>query len=229
MSPGLAAAVLVAPVVALGVLALRPGGLAAIGRIRVHGFVWVLVAAAVQALRTADPAWASSFLHAAGGAVPALVLGACAVGFVLANTRGRPRAAVLAAAVAGLGAVLNAAATAINGGMPFSVAAARTAGIDAASIADPTPGHVPIDAATRLVAFADVVPVPGLHLVFSVGDVLLWAGLAACLVVVALRRPADVVAPPADSGPELPGVAGVHHSTALTSPDAPSAVARSTA
>ena len=229
MSPGLLAVLLVAPAIAVAVLALRPGGLAALSRFRVRGMPWVLAGAAVQALRTADPAWASGFLHAAGGAATALVLGGCAVGFVLANLRDRPRGAALAAGVAGLGALLNAAATALNGGMPFSVRAAAAAGIDAASIADPTPGHVPIDTGTRLAAIADVVPVPGLHLVFSLGDVLLWGGLAACLVVAALHTQRSVVVPPDDATTEPPGAAGVHHRTALTSPDAPSAVARSTA
>ena len=57
--------------------------------------------------------------------------------------------------------------TALNGGMPFSVPAARSVGLDVAG----SPGHVPIDGSTLLVPLADLVPVPGVAMVFSVGDV----------------------------------------------------------
>jgi hypothetical protein len=103
----------------------------------------------------------------------------------------------VALAVAATGALANALATALNGGMPFSVPAARSVGLDVTG----APGHVPIDASTLLVPLADLVPVPGLAMVFSVGDVLLWTGLAAVLVLAAT---AGSTRPPGDA-------AGVHH------------------
>ena len=202
----------VVPAVAALVLLLRRGGLGGLTQLRVRGAPWAFAGAAVQALRTQDPAWASGLLHAAGGALAALALAVCAVGFALANARRAGRGVRIALVVATAGALANALATALNGGMPFSVAAARSVGLDVAG----SPGHVPIDGSTLLVPLADLVPLPGAALVFSVGDLLLWGGLAAVLVLAATRHH------------PLPGDrAGVHHPTATASAAAP-AVTRST-
>lgn len=185
--------------------------LGTLSHVRVRGAPWAAAGAAVQALRTHDPAWASGVLHVAGGAPAALALAVCAVGFALANARHAGRAVRVALVVATTGALANALATALNGGMPFSVPAARSLGLDVSG----APGHVPIGDSTLLVPLADLVPLPGLDLVFSIGDVLLWGGLAAVLVL-AVRRTT------------LPGSpAGVHHPTAAPAVAAPT-VPRST-
>jgi len=41
-----------------------------------------------------------------------------------------------------------------------------------------------------LVTLGDVIPVPGVHAVVSIGDLLLLAGIAASIVVLMLPRPA---------------------------------------
>jgi len=188
---------LIVPTLAALVLVLRRGGLAALTHVRVRGAPWALTGAALTALRSADPAWASRVLGAAGGVLVPLGLAVCAVGFAFANARHAGRGVRIALAVAATGALANALATALNGGMPFSAPAARSVGLDVTG----APGHVPIDSSTLLVPLADLVPVPGLAMVFSVGDVLLWTGLAAVLVLAAAAGPTR---PPGDA-------AGVHH------------------
>ncbi|GEK21812.1 DUF5317 family protein [Cellulomonas xylanilytica] len=205
MESALVVVLLVVPVLAALVLVLRRGGLASLAHVRVRGAPWALTGAAVQALRSADPAWASGLLDAAGGALVPLALAVCAVGFAFANARGAGRGVRIALVVATVGALSNALATALNGGMPFSVPAARSVGLDVTG----APGHVPIDGSTVLVPLADLVPVPGVAMVFSVGDVLLWVGLAAVLVLAAAAT-------------RLPGgPAGAHHPPAAAPATAP--------
>src|SRR5450830_765984 len=181
MNRALLMVLLVAPVLALVVVAGRRGGLSAISRFEVRGKGWVLVAALAQAVRGSGLAWGG-----AGSAWWSLVLAGCAVGFAWANARRASTWVRVALATFAAGALTNAVATALNGGMPFSVAGARTAGMGATSIVSPPPGHVPVTQGTRLVALSDVIPVPGLHIVLSAGDLLLWAGLAGLLVAAAV-------------------------------------------
>jgi|GEM_PF-1482500 len=154
---------------------------------------WVAAAAGVQALRSADPEWAASVLRPGGGVVVTSLLGACVAGLLATTWGSADRVARVALVALALGAGANLLATATNGGMPFEVAAARAAGIPEAHIAEPPPGHVAAGEGTRLVALADVFPVPGAGVVFSAGDVLLSAGAAGLLValVATPRRPGD--------------------------------------
>lgn len=113
-----------------------------------------------------------------------LVLAACVL-FAWWNRHGRPvvRASVLAVA---LGAGLNAAATLAYGGMPVLRSAALDAGNSAADLAGPHPkiGYVLSDDRGWFAHYAgDFIPVPGTGVVFSIGDILLWAGLAVLLAL----------------------------------------------
>lgn len=208
---------LIVPVAIVIGLLLRGDGISALADLRVRGLLWAIAGALVQLLRTTDPTWAAGPLHAAGRALPPLALALCATGFALANARGATRGVRAALAAMLTGALANALATALNGGMPFSVSGARTAGIPAEHIAAPTPGHVPIDDGTALVALADVIGVPMLGIVLSVGDLLLWGGLAAALVIGARRSTTR------------PGaIAGEHHQSGPTPAGSPPAVERST-
>jgi len=191
MNTGIALVLLVAPATAVLVLAVRHDGPAALGRIHLRGKGWVFAAAAVQYLRGSGVAGDAGLPD---GVLLALLC-ACGLGFALANARGASRAARWSLGSAVLGLALNALATVVNGGMPFSVPGARAAGMSEAAIAAPPPGHVPMDGGTHLAVLADVVPVPGLHIVFSLGDVLLWAGLAGYLVAAATATHV----PPGDS------------------------------
>ena len=69
MEAALVVLLLIVPVLAALVLVLRRGGLASLANVRVRGAPWALSGAALQALRSADPAWAAGVLHAAGGAL----------------------------------------------------------------------------------------------------------------------------------------------------------------
>jgi hypothetical protein len=59
------------------------------------------------------------------------------------------------------------------------------AGLPEPLIAAPGPHYEPTSETTVLVGFADVIPVPLLQKVVSVGDLLMFIGLAALLVVLA--------------------------------------------
>ncbi|MGY4643828.1 DUF5317 family protein [Cellulomonas sp. URHB0016] len=206
------ALLLILPAVAALAIVLRRDGLTSLSRVRVRGAPWAAAGAAVQAVRSAHPDWAAGVLDAAGGALVPLALGGCAVGFAAANARAARGAVRVALSLAATGALANALATALNGGMPFSVPAARSVGLDVTG----APGHVPLDASTLVVPLADLVPVPGVAIVFSAGDVLLWVGLAAALVLVAAR-------------PTAPGVpAGVHEPVPVAVCAATPVVTRST-
>jgi hypothetical protein len=83
-----------------------------------------------------------------------------------------------------LGAGLNALAIGLNGRMPYSPAAADSAGLRTHVV---TPKNTPAGEGTRLAGIGDIIPIPVLHKVASPGDVLITTG-AAALVVLAMRR-----------------------------------------
>jgi Family of unknown function (DUF5317) len=100
-----------------------------------------------------------------------------AVNLPASAPRARPG---LAALVTGF--TLNVVTRAVNHGMPFSVAAARWAGADEHAIWTPHPGHRPMSGGTGLAALADIIPVPGLRTVMSLGDLLMVIGIVWFLV-----------------------------------------------
>jgi hypothetical protein len=83
-----------------------------------------------------------------------------------------------------LGALLNGAAIAANGRMPYDPAAVEAVGLPAGI---ETPKNVPAGPDTRLAGLGDVLPVPGLRKVVSVGDLLIAVG-AASFVALVMRR-----------------------------------------
>lgn len=182
--------------------------------LRVHGAELLWAGAAVQALRATEPAWAAPVLHVGGGRAAALTVWALGAAFVTVNARRSSGAARAAFVLLGLGFTLNTLATVVNDGMPYSVEAGRAAGMSEAALASGGPGHVPVDPSTRLVALGDVLPVPGIRAVASVGDVGMLVGIVG--VVVALvppRRPAGAPGEPAPVPVPVPG-----HRTPSTGP-----------
>ncbi|GIE98886.1 hypothetical protein Ari01nite_63510 [Paractinoplanes rishiriensis] len=178
MSLPLAVAIAVAIVVTgLRTGGLRTGGLRALLRLRLRHRWLVGAAAAVQLVRLTDPAWAAAVLRPWRGALPVIAIWVLVVAFAIANVstlHGRARAA-MALFVTGMS--MNFAAIVANGGMPFSVPAARRAGFTEAEIGTDVLGHPPLTPGSRLTPLADVIPLPGLHIVASAGDVLIFAGL----------------------------------------------------
>lgn len=91
-------------------------------------------------------------------------------GFLLANHR------LPGLRLALVGVALNAVVIGANGAMPVSTHALRAVNSDA--VRDCGVKHEPLTAQTVLPWFADVIPIPGIKQIVSVGDVVLAMGLA---------------------------------------------------
>jgi hypothetical protein len=89
-----------------------------------------------------------------------------------------------------LGGLMNAAAIAANGRMPFSESALRAAQVSTEQRArgDRSPKHVAADEDTRLLWLGDIIPVAPIEKVVSIGDIVLLLGVAA-LLTGAMRAP----------------------------------------
>lgn len=157
--------------VALGVAAglVLGGRFARLGRLEI---AWWPVLVAAIAVRFVAP-----MLGAA--ATILYVVGFAAIATVALTNRGLPGMWLIAA-----GAALNLVVVAANGGMPVDEGALVTAGAT-------MPGdrlHVALEGATRLAPLADVIPLPIVRGVYSLGDVLLALG-GFWLPFAWLRRP----------------------------------------
>ncbi|MFW5933655.1 MAG: DUF5317 domain-containing protein [Actinomycetota bacterium] len=134
------------------------------------GWTWLLfVGVGVQAV--VNLAAARQWLPDAGWSGWSLLLLSqlLIVGFLIAN-RSLPGTWLVAAGLA-----LNAIVIAANGAMPVDPAAIRAIGMEGAEVA---PGkHTLMTSSTRLPWLADVIPVPPLRSIISVGDLVLAVGL----------------------------------------------------
>ncbi len=90
--------------------------------------------------------------------------------------------------LAGVGILMNLSVIASNGGMPVLPEAAGLAGSNGTIDFEEHYKHVLLDQSTRLPFLGDVIPLPVLHQVISLGDVFLAVGLAQFLED-QLRRP----------------------------------------
>lgn len=87
-----------------------------------------------------------------------------------------------------LGTSSNSLPITVLGAMPYSVPSARIAGYSSAELATDAPGYISLDAVSPLwTPVADIIPIPILMKVLSLGDVFLFVGLV--LLVVACCRP----------------------------------------
>ena len=158
--------VLLAVVIAVPA-ALMKGG--SIRRLTSLHFRWIPVLAAALLLDVAvellvsDPSPALKTGVTGGTFLLALV-------FVMANVRLRGMALVA------IGLLLNLAAILSNGAMPVSRDAARNAGSPISDLNDGLK-HEVLRNHTALPWIADIFPVPALGFVFSIGDVLIAAGI----------------------------------------------------
>jgi len=101
--------------------------------------------------------------------------------WLCANLPGRSRAIKVATALIMLGGLMNAAAIAANGRMPFAPSAVQAAHESAEQQArgERSPKHVAAHAGTHLRWLGDVIPVAPIRKVVSAGDLVLLAGVAA--------------------------------------------------
>ncbi|GIH02620.1 hypothetical protein Rhe02_06870 [Rhizocola hellebori] len=164
-------------------------------RLRYPALIWA--AAAIAALRYADPAWLPETLRRDSGillAVAVWVLGAI---WVWTNLPGRPPGQRVGLLVLLAGGAANAVAIAVNrGAMPY--ARAGTQGTGSSPRPDEAVGHAAWEAGRhRLAWLSDVIPVPGTAVLVSVGDLLLIGGIAALLVSAMRPRPSKQLSPTA--------------------------------
>ena len=156
------------------------GRLAGLARLRLRGLWLLWVAAAVQAGQYVPPV---RRLVEQDAHIPMLGIVFAVVAVWLGRNLRQPsrwlRAAVAAILI---GASLNAAAILANGRMPYSPHAAVVAGVP---IDSQTPKNEPAHAGTRLAGLGDVIPVPPLRKIVSVGDLVIGLG-AASLVALAM-------------------------------------------
>lgn len=114
-----------------------------------------------------SPAWLTR-----DGALGVLIVSNVAVIAFLAMNRRLP-----GLWLASLGLLLNLVVIGANGAMPVSVEGARAAGLEAPPVAG-TVKHERVDENTELPWLADVIPLPGMRQILSLGDFALILGLA---------------------------------------------------
>jgi hypothetical protein len=142
-------------------------------RVRLAGLIWA--AALVQLFRGVLPPGV--------GPLPVVLIWVLGATFVVVNLGGRPAGVRAGLVLLALGFTLNTVAILANGAMPVSADAARAAGF-AAGIR-PDGRYEPLSDATVLPALGDIVAVPGLQKVISLGDLVMLAGITGLLVAAA--------------------------------------------
>ena len=160
--------ILLAAVIAAGLALARGGSLRDLAATH-FDHVWLLVTSLVLqvALDVWDPAW----LGEGAGQVLLAISYAGVVAFLILNRR------LPGVTIAAVGLAMNALVISLNGAMPVSDWALRSAG-GTESVSDQRVKHEPLDDDTILPIFADLIPVPGAGQVISLGDVVLGIGLA---------------------------------------------------
>jgi Family of unknown function (DUF5317) len=160
------ATLFLAPVTA-GVLAgyAAGGSLAGLRSTRLRALWLLWLAAAVQvgelSVRALGRDWRLLLL-----AVTFALAGA----WLVANLPGRSLPMKAAACAALAGGLANGVAIAVNGRMPYLPSAARAAGIAPGLV---TPKNAAATPGSHLVALGDTIPVPPLHAIISIGDILI--------------------------------------------------------
>lgn len=136
----------------------------------------------------ADPAW----LDDTGGLAVLLLTNLVVVAFLALNRH------LPGMQLAALGLFLNVVVIAANGAMPVSESAAATVGL-ADELQDPGVKHEVLDSDTKLGFLGDVIPIPVLNKLISVGDVVLALGIGLLAYRRTLGEPSEA-REPATSG-----------------------------
>jgi hypothetical protein len=173
-----------APIVAgVGIGYLMRGRLSELGgRFRAVWLLWL--AAAVQMLHNSSAGARRVVMDRTGMSMLVIVFGIGLL-WVAFNLWHWQPAMRYAGVVVMIGAIANCAAVAANGRMPYSSHAAAIVGVPAGAT---TPKNEPALDHSRLTLLADNVPIPPLHKIVSVGDVLIAAGTVALLAAAMRRR-----------------------------------------
>jgi uncharacterized protein DUF5317 len=160
---------LVAAIVAGATAVARGGSLKALADTK---FAWVALLFVGLGIQLGAQIWAPSWLDGAAGTALLVGTNLLVVVFLFMN-RALPGIYLIAGGLA-----LNVLVITLNGAMPVSLEAARSAGME-----PPPPGradveHERLNDDTTLPWLADVIAVPRVPQVFSVGDVVLGLGVA---------------------------------------------------
>jgi len=157
---------LIAAVVAAAIGLLRGGSLESLAA---TPFRWLVLLWAGLLVQLGFDIWDPPWLDSTGGLMIVLLTNLLVAAFLAANSR------LPGMILATIGMTLNVVVIALNGAMPVSLRAARVAEVDIEQLGIK---HEVLDPSTRLPWLADVIPVPGLAILISVGDVVLAAGIA---------------------------------------------------
>ena len=154
--------------VALTAGLLRGGSLASLADTRLR---WLVLLFEGLIIQVAFDLWDPPGLTTTGGLAVLLVSNAAVAGFLLLNGR------VPGMLIIGLGLLLNTVVITANQAMPVSAAAAARAGLDPPPRISDDLKHERLDSDTRLGWLGDVIPIPGIKEVLSLGDVVLALGV----------------------------------------------------
>jgi hypothetical protein len=183
--------VMLLPAIVAVALILVRGSSDRLAHIRIRAWWLIIPAAVLQWINSEGHYPPSVGVEAATRVVTAICLVLLAV-LCWLNWATRGRTVRVGLGLVFAGTVANALPILAYGGMPYSTSAALTSGFSRDQLTERANGHIPIesDHATLLVALSDLVPIPGLMKVVSVGDIALVVGLVVMLVGLAgLRRP----------------------------------------
>lgn len=159
---------------ALGIALWRGGSLQALADTRVR---WLLLLLQGLLIQVAFDVWDPPGLTRTHALGVLLISNAAVATFVVLNLR------IPGMLLIGAGVVLNTLVIGLNGAMPVSVGASSVAGVEPPSASADDLKHERLSDDTRLPWLGDVIPVPGLKEVLSVGDVLLAVGMARLVYV----------------------------------------------
>jgi hypothetical protein len=160
---------LVAAILA-GVFALLRGG--SLKALAETEFTWVWLLFAGLAVQLTAQIWAPSWLDGGSGTAVIVISNLLVVAFLYVNRR-HPGMGLIA-----IGLALNVVVIGMNGAMPVSIEAARSAGVPPVPEGRADVEHERLNDDTKLPWLADVLAIPHLQQVFSVGDVVLGLGVA---------------------------------------------------
>ena len=161
--------VIAALAIALGLGLWRGGSLEALADTRLR---WVALLAEGLLIQLVFDLWDPPGLSRAGALAVLLISNAAVAAFLMLN-RQVPGMLLIA-----VGVLLNTVVITANQAMPVSVTAAAQADLDPPPAVSDDLKHERLDSDTRLAWLADVIPVPGVKEVLSVGDVVLACGVA---------------------------------------------------
>lgn len=149
---------------------------------------WLIVLVAALQFMHVEGLWPDQVKESVERRVYAVLVVVIAVAFCWLNrSLWSRRSGRWALSLIPLGTASNSLPIAVLGAMPYSIPGARAAGYSSAELATDAPGYIRLDDVSPLwIPLADLVPVPVLMKILSVGDLLLFPGLV--LLVIACYR-----------------------------------------